>query len=75
MKAASESGAGKWQYEDPKRLEENSGDQTDKQSTPAPFRNRTTVETPPGEAATSAEMPAANTPDTGNHSQPAEEAG
>ena len=32
------------------------------------------VETPPGDAASSPQMPAANAPDAGNHSQPAEEA-
>ena len=64
---------GNRQYEDPKMLEEISEDHTDRLSPPAPLRNRTTVETPPGDAATSPQMPAANTPDTGNHSQPAEE--
>ena len=55
-------------------LEEISEDQTDWLSPPATPRNRTTVETPPGDAATSPQMPAANAPDAGNHSQPAEEA-
>ena len=54
-------------------LEEISEDRTDRLSPLAPLRNRTTVETPPGDAATSPQMPSANTPDPRNHSQPAEE--
>ena len=68
-----ENGFGNGQYEDPKLLEEISEDHTDRLSPPAPLRNWTTVETPPGDAATSPQMPAANTPDAGNHSQPAGE--
>ena len=66
-------GFGNRQYEDPKMLEEISEDHTDRLSPPAPPRNRTTVETPPGDAASSPQVPAANNPDAGNHSQPAEE--
>ena len=69
-----DSGCGNRQYEDPKMLEEISQDQTDRLSPPAPPRNQTTLETPPGDAAMSPQKPAANTPDAGNHSQPAEEA-
>ena len=54
-------------------LEEMSEDHTDRLSPPAPPRNRTTVQTPLGDAATSAQLPAANTPDARNHSQPVEE--
>ena len=54
-------------------LEEISEDHTDRLSPPAPPGNWTTVETPPEDAATSPQMPAAKTPDAGNHSQPAEE--
>ena len=69
-----ENGFGNRQYEDPKMVEEISEDHTDRLSPPAPLLNQTTVETPPGDAATSPQMPAANTPDAGNLSQPAEEA-
>ena len=69
-----ESGFGNQQYEDPKMLEEISEDHTDRLSPPVPPRNRTLVETPSGDAATSPQMPAANVPDAGNHSQPPEEA-
>ena len=69
-----EKGFGNRQYEDPKMLEEISKDQTDRPSPPAPLRNRTKVETPPGDAATSPQMPTAIAPDARNHSQPAEEA-
>ena len=68
-----ENGFGSRQYEDPKMFEEIWEDHTDRLSSPAPPRNRTTVETPPGDAATSPPMPATNNPDAGNHSQPAEE--
>ena len=69
-----ENGFGNRQYEDPKMLEEISVDHTDRLRPPAPLTNRTTVETPPGDTATSPQMPAANTPVAGNHSQPGEEA-
>ena len=69
-----ENGFGNRQYEDPKMLEEISEDQTDQLSPPAPLRNRITVKTPPGDAATSPQRPAAYVPDARYHSQPAEEA-
>ena len=69
-----ESGFGNRQYEDPNILDEISEDHTDQLSLPASLTNRTTVEIPPGDSATSPQMPAANTLDDGNHSQPAEEA-
>ena len=66
-----ENGFGNWQYEDPKMLEEISEDHTDWLSPPARLRNRTSVETPLGDAVTSPQMPAANAPDAGTHSRPA----
>ena len=68
-----ENGFGDRQYEDHKMLEEISKDHTDWLSLLAPPRNRTMVETPPGDTATSPQMPATNTPDAGNQCQPAEE--
>ena len=53
-------------------LEEILEDQTDWLSPPAPLRNRSMVDTSPGDAATPPQMPATKPPDTGNHSQPAE---
>ena len=54
-------------------LDETSEDQTDWLSLPAPLKNWTMVETPPGDAVMSPQMPAANAPDAGNDSQPAKE--
>ena len=65
-----ENGFGNRQYEDPKMLEKISEDHTDQLLS----GTWTTVETPAGDAATSPLMPAANAPDAGTHSQPAEEA-